>query len=98
MYPFATIILLTAMEFYWAMEETDYHGYGVAMCTAGHLVNMAGKKGWELRDKYGYEIAAMILHEKAHPGWPCQNFGLIPDEWALAYIEEMAEREQNEEA
>ncbi len=27
------------------------------------------------------------------PGAPPQNTGVIPDEWALAYIEEMAEIE-----
>ena len=67
-----------------------------AMCTAGHLVNMAGEAGWKLKEKYGYSFAAALIHEKAHPGWPCPNFGAIPDEWALAYIEEMAEREEKE--
>lgn len=69
---------------------------GTAMCTAGHLVNMAGEAGWKLKEKYGYATAAALIHEKAHPGWPCQNFGGIPDEWALAYIEEMAAREAEE--
>lgn len=35
----------------------------------------------------------MLLHEAAHPGTPCQNFGFMPGDLALAYIETMAERE-----
>ncbi len=69
---------------------------GSAMCTAGHLVNMAGQAGYDLKKRYGYAGAANIIHHLAHPDWPCQNFGNIPTEWALAYIEEMAEREQKE--
>ena len=63
------------------------------MCTAGHLVSMAGKPGRELRDSLGWAEAAALIHAKAHPDHPCQNFGSIPDDWALAYIEEMAEIE-----
>ena len=63
------------------------------MCTAGHLVSMAGAAGWALKEKHGFAHAAALLHDAAHPGVPCQNFGNIPDAWALAYIEEMAERE-----
>ena len=68
------------------------------MCTAGHLVSMGGKDGWKLKEKYGFSFAAGLIHEISHPGWPCQNFGAIPDKYALAYIEEMAEREQQEAA
>jgi hypothetical protein len=64
------------------------------MCTAGHLVNMGGGMGYALKDKYGFSVAAALIHEKAHPGWPCQNFGSIPQDWALAYIEEMAGHEK----
>ncbi|MBX9851858.1 MAG: hypothetical protein K2X86_08875 [Cytophagaceae bacterium] len=63
------------------------------MCTAGHLVNMAGSIGYDLKDKYGWEMAATLIHKKSCPDFPIQNFGNIPQEWALAYIEEMAERE-----
>lgn len=63
------------------------------MCTAGHLVNMAGKRGYELKNKYGWATAATLIHQKAHPDYPVQNFGAIPQEWAMAYIEDMAERE-----
>ncbi len=68
------------------------------MCTAGHLVNMAGQSGYELKKKYGWSLAATLIHERAHPGWPCQNFGAINQEWAMAYIEEMAEREELEQS
>ncbi len=68
---------------------------GTPMCTAGHLVNMAGKPGYDLKNKYGWAIAATVIHKKAHPDLPAQNFGSIPQEWALAYIEEMAEIESN---
>ena len=66
------------------------------MCTAGHLVNMAGAEGYALKHKFGWHIAAALIHEKAHPGWPCQNFNSIPQAWAIAYIEEMAKREAAE--
>jgi hypothetical protein len=66
-----------------------------AMCTGGHLVNLGGKPGWKLQEEFGFSTAGALIHQKAHPGWPCQNFGSIPDEWALAYIEEMAEHEAN---
>jgi hypothetical protein len=67
---------------------------GTKMCTAGHLVNMAGEIGYKLRHKYGWAVAAGMIHYKAHPGYPCQNFGSIPQDWAIAYIEEAAEMEQ----
>jgi hypothetical protein len=66
------------------------------MCTAGHLVNMGGAAGYALRERYGFAPAAAMIHSKAHPGWPCQNFGSIKQEWAMAYIEEMAEHEAND--
>ena len=64
-----------------------------AMCTAGHLVNMGGKKGYALKDKFNFKTAAALIHYKAHPGWPCQDFGNIKQEFALAYIEIMAGHE-----
>jgi len=66
---------------------------GQAMCTAGHLVNMAGQAGYDMVKIYGWEIAASVIHHKVHPELPTQNFGSIPQEWALAYIEEMADIE-----
>ena len=67
---------------------------GTAMCTAGHLVNMAGARGYELKQEFGWARAASIIHQKSCPDLPEQNYGSIPQEWALAYIEEMAEREK----
>ena len=64
------------------------------MCTAGHLVNMAGKIGWDLKAKYGFRGAATLIHLKTHPNFPIQNFGAIEDERAMAYIEAMAEWEE----
>ena len=61
-----------------------------AMCTAGHLVNMAGGEGVALLKKHGFAHAAALIHAKAHPDHPCQNFGVIKDEFALAYIRKMA--------
>jgi hypothetical protein len=69
---------------------------GSAMCTAGALVQMGGEKGWALQEKFGFATAAWLIHDASHPSWPCQNFGTIPQEWALAYIEKMAERELEE--
>ena len=64
------------------------------MCTAGHLVNMGGELGYALCQKYDFFVAGALIHEKAHPGIPCQDFSGIPQEWAMAYIEEMAEYEE----
>ncbi len=66
------------------------------MCTAGHLVNMAGKVGYELVKKYGgFSQAAALIHARCHPNDPPQNFGAISQELAIAYIEEMAWREKD---
>jgi hypothetical protein len=67
---------------------------GSPMCTAGHLVNMAGEAGYELKEKFGWADAARFIHLKSRPDVPPQNFGSIPQAWALAYIEERAEEEQ----
>jgi hypothetical protein len=64
------------------------------MCTAGHLVNMGGALGYKLKNKYGWVAAARLIHDKAHPGWPCQNFGSIAQNLALAYLKEMAAHEE----
>ncbi len=63
------------------------------MCTAGHLVNMAGKMGYQLQKEYGWEGAASLIHRKSHPDYPEQNFGSIPQSWAISYIEMAAEFE-----
>ena len=64
------------------------------MCTAGHLVNMAGSIGYDLKKKYGWKDAATLIHIKAHPDFPLQNFGGIDQTNAMAYIEAMAEWEE----
>ncbi len=69
---------------------------GTAMCTAGHIVQMAGPAGYALKNRFGFDVAAFLLFERAHPGWPQQNYGIIPQEWAMAHIEVMAEREAAE--
>ena len=63
------------------------------MCTAGHLVNMGGEAGYNLRREFGWETAALMIHMKSRPDAPPQNYGGIPQEWALAYIRERAEEE-----
>jgi len=70
---------------------------GTRMCTAGHLVNMAGEIGYKLKDKYSWAYAANMIHTRVHPDYMCQDFGLIPQEQAMAYIEEMAAMEQAED-
>src|SRR6266496_3602852 len=40
---------------------------GTPMCTAGHLVNEGGEAGYALKDEYGWEKAAALIHIKAHP-------------------------------
>ena len=72
----------------------EKHICDTPMCTAGHLVNMAGKIGWDLKDKYGFKDAATLIHLKTHPDFPIQNFGAIEDERAMAYIEAAAEFEE----
>lgn len=66
------------------------------MCTAGHLVSMAGAKGYELLKKCGndFSLAAGLIHMASRPDAPQQNFGSIPQEWAMAYIEERAAEEE----
>jgi hypothetical protein len=69
---------------------------GTPMCTAGSLVQMAGESGYALMKKYGWAGAAALIHARAHPDSPCQNFGSIPQAWAMAYIEMMAEKEASQ--
>jgi hypothetical protein len=64
------------------------------MCTAGHLVHMAGEIGYSLKAKYDWVFAAMLIHRKSRPDIEPQNFGSIPQKFALAYIEERAAEEQ----
>jgi hypothetical protein len=66
------------------------------MCTAGNLVAMGEQAGWALRKKYGWIAAATLIHYKAHPDYPLQNFSAIPQEFAVAYIRDMAAREAAE--
>jgi hypothetical protein len=66
---------------------------GTPMCTAGHLVNMAGEVGYKLKSKYDWRGAARLIHMKNRPDAPAQNFGYIPQEFAMAYIEERAAEE-----
>jgi hypothetical protein len=66
---------------------------GTQMCTAGHIVNMAGTRGYQLQKEFGWEKAASVIHMKAHPDAPTQNFGSIDQADAIAYIEVMAEFE-----
>jgi hypothetical protein len=68
------------------------------MCTAGHLINLAGDRGYSLARELGSAIAARLIHEETHPEWPCQSFENIPEDAAFAYIEEMAAREAAEAA
>jgi hypothetical protein len=65
------------------------------MCTAGHLVSMCGEIGYKLKQKYGWSTAANLIHLKTYPNYPSQNFGSIPQDHAIAYIEYMAEVESN---
>ncbi len=69
---------------------------GTQMCTAGHLVNMAGNEGYLLKKKYGWQKAASLIHIKVHPDAPTQNFGNIEQSHAIAYIELMADFEGRE--
>lgn len=66
------------------------------MCTAGDLVNLGGAAGWELKKKFGFRVAASLIHYKAYSDLPPQNFDSIPQEWALAYIKHMAKVESGE--
>ena len=73
--------------------ETD--SCGTPMCTASHLVAMAGEAGAKLLDACdgNLPLAAGLIHAMSRPDAPCQDFGSIPQEWALAYIRERASEE-----
>ena len=65
------------------------------MCTAGHLVNMAGEPGYKLLKALNgsFEWAAMLIHSESCPNVAPQNFGGISQEMAMAYIEQRAAEE-----
>ncbi len=66
------------------------------MCSAGHLVNLAGEVGYALKAKYGWPGAARMIHMKNRPDVPSQNFGSIPQAFAMAYIRERAAEEADQ--
>lgn len=74
-------------------ENLESHVCGTPMCTAGHLINLAGKAGWDQKELLGWVGAATLIHNVNHPDHPPQNYGHIPDGLALAYIQAMAEIE-----
>ncbi len=63
------------------------------MCTAGHLVNLAGTVGYALVKKYDLPAAARMIHIKNRPDVPPQNYGSIPQRLAIAYIRERVAEE-----
>ena len=80
---------------YWGPDDDPQTNLcKTAMCTAGHLVNLGGKAGYALKNEYAFPTAAALIHHKAHPGWPCQDFYTCNQEQALAYIQEMAKHEK----
>ncbi len=70
---------------------------GSQMCTAGHLVNVAGERGYELKKEFGFATSAEFIHKKSYPDAPCQDFGNIPQSWAISYIEIMAEFDERKD-
>jgi hypothetical protein len=83
----------------WGPEEcpAEENICGTQMCTAGHLVNMSGSAGYALKEKVGWANAASFIHQKSTSAQlPEQNYGSIPQAWALAFIEENARMEKEE--
>jgi hypothetical protein len=64
-----------------------------AMCIAGHFVNMCGAKGYELKDRFGWETAAELIHLQSSPNTPIFNYYNTNNAVGLAYIEMMSEFE-----
>jgi hypothetical protein len=64
------------------------------MCIAGHTVNLAGKKGYELAKTFGFSGAATLIHGVSRPDVSAPRYDAYPSEWALAYIRERAEEER----
>jgi hypothetical protein len=63
------------------------------MCLAGHTINLAGAKGYKLKDRFSFEIAARLIHRASCPDFPEPRYDSYPNEWALSYITEMAKLE-----
>jgi len=68
---------------------------GIAMCTGGMWVDLGGKPAYDFKNKYGYALTSLLMHKKAHPTLPCQDFGTPTQESAEAYIEWMALNEED---
>ena len=66
------------------------------MCIGGHLVSLAGDKGWALKKKYGYTCAATLIHSASHPEIPVPRFDSYSDELAMGFIRHMAYLESKE--
>ena len=63
------------------------------MCLAGHTVNLAGAKGYNLKNRFSFDIAARLIHRASCPDFPEPRYDSYPNEWALSYITEMARLE-----
>jgi hypothetical protein len=66
---------------------------GTPMCIAGHTVQCAGPVGYELKERYGFSIAAALIHRASRPDAPLPRYDVYPNEWALAFIEARAAEE-----
>ena len=67
------------------------------MCIAGHTVNLAGEAGYKLAAQVGFATAALLIHRQTYGDAPPPRYDNYPNEWALAYVEMMAERERQAE-
>ena len=65
------------------------------MCIAGHTVHLAGAPGYALKNRFSFDIAARLIHRASCPDLPEPRYDSYPNEWALAYITEMATLETN---
>jgi hypothetical protein len=69
------------------------HSCETTHCLAGWTVHLAGKKGYALENRVGWQVAATLIHRKSRPDAPLP-FYLASHEAATAYIKARAAEEK----
>ena len=63
-------------------------------CTAGWIIHLAGKQGYALEEKFGWECATNMIHNKNRQNTQQANYYRLKNDEAMAYIMARAKEEK----
>lgn len=69
-------------------KDRDIKNTGLNL--ASHIIELAGKAGYNLREYTSYKLAAGLIHKKKYPTVPVFNFDIPDNIFGMAYIETLA--------